>query len=242
MKNRLNKIIAILIIILFILANLSSVYAEETYGSKGYATYSDEEAELQAQEQKKEQENKNNVTEVKSTNNYLSSLQVEGYTLVPEFDPQTLEYKIKENVSSSKINIKAVASNEKAKINGDGEIQIEDDKKEYRIEVTSESNSVRTYIINVNSSEETKENVQNTEQKNEITETTGNTIENQKQETDKNQSNEIQENVAVNNEKIQENKTVKNDSNGNVIIIIVLAVCLVLIVMVILSNIGRGKH
>ena len=146
-----NKTISLLLIALIVvLSNITNAFAS-------FADFTDEQADKQLQEQIKEQQKEHNVTEVKSSDNYLSSLQVEGYTLNPEFDKQTLEYNIKEEVKSDEINIKTKTSNEKANVTGSGKIKIEDSKNEYRVDVTAENGSVRTYIIKLNKSNESVE-------------------------------------------------------------------------------------
>lgn len=146
-----NKVLSVILIALIMgLLCLTSVYAS-------FADFTDEQADKQAQEQIKEQEKEHKAVEVMSSDNYLSSLQVEGYTLTPEFDKQTLEYVINEELKSNEINIKAITSNEKANVTGSGKIKIEDSKNEYRVDVTAENGSVRTYIIKLNKSNESVE-------------------------------------------------------------------------------------
>ncbi len=143
-----NKILSFLVVFLIVTVSSSTnIFAS-------YADFGEEEATKKNEEMIKEQEKEHNVTEVKSSDNYLSGLQVEGYTLTPEFDKQTLEYTIKEEVKSNEINIKTTTSNEKAKVNGAGIIKIEENKTEYRIEVTAENGSVRTYIIKLKATTE----------------------------------------------------------------------------------------
>ena len=138
----MKKKIFLTIITIIIIATISINNA-----FANYADMTDEDSNKQTQELVKEQENLHNITEVKSTDNYLNSLQVKGFTLSPEFDKQNLEYTIKEEVNTNELEIEAKASNEKAQISGIGKIKIENDKNEYRIDVTAESGTVRTYII-----------------------------------------------------------------------------------------------
>ena len=136
-----NKILSfILIALIAILSSITNVFAS-------FADFTDEQADKQAEEQEKE----HNITQIKSSDNYLTNIQIEGYTIVPEFDKQNLEYTIKEEIKESEINIKASASNEKAIINGTGKIKIEKEQEEHRIDVTAENGSVRTYIIKLSS-------------------------------------------------------------------------------------------
>ena len=144
MKITRNRLIlyTIVIIILTLLVNTSKVEAS-------FADFTDEEADKQAQEQIKQQEKEHNITEVKSSDNYLINLQIDGYKLTPEFDKQTLEYTIDGDIKTNEININATPSNEKATINGAGIVKIEENKNEYRIDVTAENGSVRNYKITI---------------------------------------------------------------------------------------------
>ena len=224
MKNKILNIWIITLIV--VLSNVTSIFAS-------YADLTDEEAYKQAQEQIKEQEKEHNSTDIKSSDNYLSELEIEGYTLTPEFDKQTLEYSIKEEVKSNEINIKASTSNNKAKINGSGNIKINKDKNEYRIDVTAENGSTRTYIIklivaNDNSSNNTDENKT--------------LIESNKIEETKEVNTNTIETENSKKEEIAENK----ESNSNVFIIIgsIIVIILVLLffIIVILKGKTKGKH
>lgn len=216
---KITLFVIVAILIMFI--STTQVWADPN-GNKGMFALTDEEADKQAQEQIKEQE-EHKVTEVKSSDNYLTDLNVEGYTLTPTFDKQVIEYTIKEEINKSEINIKATTSNEKATVNGNGIVKIEEGKNEYRIDVTAENGSVRTYIIKLKAIEEKKQ------EQDEIinTEAIGKTS----------------ETINTNNEqKInEENKT------PNTMIYIVIGVVSVIIILVIISkkkskNRKRRKH
>lgn len=210
-----NKILSfILITLIMILSVLTSVYAS-------FADFTDEQADKQAQEQLKEQEKQHNDTVVKSSDNYLSSLQVEGYTLTPEFDKQTLEYTIKEEINKSEINIKVTTSNEKATVSGNGIVKIEEGKNEYRVDVTAENGSVRTYIIKLKETTNDKSN--KTESVNEQVEKTTVEIENK--------------------DNVKQEKNETNSSNITMYIIIGCAIVIILLVFILSKKSKRkGKH
>lgn len=209
-----NKIISfVLIVLIIIISNITSVLAR-------FADVTDEETDKKAQEQIKEQET-HIVTEVKSSDNYLTSLNIEGYTLTPEFDKQILEYTIKEEVKGEELNIKAITSNEKAKVNGAGIIKIEENKNEYRIDVVAENDSVRTYMIKLKETTNDKSN--KTENVNEPVETSTAKIENK--ETEKQEKNET------------------NSSNITMYIIIGSAIAIILLLCFLCKKSKRkGKH
>lgn len=203
-----NKLFNICIIVLILLLSISPIVRA------GLADFTDEDAQKQTEELIKEQE-EHNTTEVKSSDNYLQDLQIEGYTIEPSFDKQTLEYTIKEDVTSNEINIKAEPSNENATINGNGVIKLENDKNEYRIEVTSESGAVRTYIIKLNKT-------QNDET------ITSNTVEEIKKD-------EIQ---LKNNDKIDTN----NNSNMVFIIVGIIIILIIGLMVLLQKNKKNNKH
>lgn len=219
MKITRNRLIlyTIVIIILTLLVNTSKVEAS-------FADFTDEQADKQAQEQIKEQEKEHNITEVKSSDNYLINLQIDGYKLTPEFDKQTLEYTIDGELKANEINIKATPSNEKATINGAGTVKVEENKNEYRIDVTAENGSVRTYIIKLK--------------------------ETQKADQGKNNGVEqIEQNVEQNNSKMENENTDKNLSNeknsSNVVLYTIIAVLFIIIlvlVIVIMRKRKKSKH
>lgn len=82
-----------------------------------------------------------------SDNNYLSSLKIDNYKLSPSFNKKTLNYKLDLDSNVEKINITAVAENDKASVSGDGEISVLEGENKVEIVVTSESGETRTYTI-----------------------------------------------------------------------------------------------
>jgi len=84
----------------------------------------------------------------KSTNNNLKSLSVEGYTLSPSFNKNTLEYTV--NLESNIETIKINASKEDgyASISGTGEKQVQEGDNKFEIKVTSEIGSSKVYTVN----------------------------------------------------------------------------------------------
>ena len=145
MKKLRKVAIIVLSVIILISIQQNKVYADPN-SSKGFAEYDDETAQQENQEMIQEQEQ--NFETIKSTNNYLESLEVEGYKLVPEFDKQTLEYSLDEKVETNEIIINAITSDPKAKVEGNGKVELQPEQNQCRIEVVAESGTVRTYIIN----------------------------------------------------------------------------------------------
>lgn len=124
--------------------------------SSGYADFTEEEA---AQRQEEYEKTKNNTTAEdyieKSSNNYLKSLNIEGYNLEPEFkrenDTYTIYIKNREDVTN--LNITAEADDESAKIDGIGTVHITPEQNSININVTAENGNLKIYKINIQNGE-----------------------------------------------------------------------------------------
>ena len=84
------------------------------------------------------------------SNNYLSSLGVEGYELSPEFNKDTLEYSV--TVPASVSTVKVVASKDSQYASdpvGTGDIEVSEGLNKLKVTVTSETNVLREYTLNV---------------------------------------------------------------------------------------------
>lgn len=118
--------------------------------SAGMADWTDEEADRLANEQLKEQQVRDQEAIGKSSNNYLSSLTVDGYKLSQEFDKQTVKYSIEQTITDESIKINATTDDSRAKVDGNGEVRLQSGENEIEIVVTAENGLKRTYIIKVN--------------------------------------------------------------------------------------------
>jgi len=83
-----------------------------------------------------------------SKNNYLKSLSIEGVTLTPEFNKETLEYSVELEPETTSIKINATKEDGTASITGDGEVQVSEGDNKIEISVTAQNGNVRKYIIN----------------------------------------------------------------------------------------------
>lgn len=90
-----------------------------------------------------------NVVKVypKSTNNYLSKLEIEGYEI--EFNKDTLEYSIKVSSDVETLDITAVAEDSSARVNIYGNSDFKEGENTVTVVVTAEDGSERTYTITV---------------------------------------------------------------------------------------------
>ena len=85
----------------------------------------------------------------KSTNNYLKSLSVEGGTISPDFNKDTLEYTTVFEPGTEKVVINAEKEDGYASLNGTGEHAVVEGENKFEISVTSETGSTRTYVLTV---------------------------------------------------------------------------------------------
>lgn len=84
-----------------------------------------------------------------SKDNNLKSLTVEGFDLTPTFDKDVLNYSVIVPEDTIKINVKAVASDSRSSIKGDGEIEVNTGANTVSVVVTAENGSEKTYTISV---------------------------------------------------------------------------------------------
>ena len=86
----------------------------------------------------------------KSSNNYLKSLEVEGYEISPAFDKKTSEYSVNVPSTVSKITIKASKEDSYASISGTGEKEVSEGLNTFDITVISETGVSNIYSLKVN--------------------------------------------------------------------------------------------
>ena len=85
----------------------------------------------------------------KSTNNNLKELSVEGYSLSPEFNKDTLEYTVELEPSVEKVKVNATKEDSYASMNGGGEITVSEGESKIEIKVTSETGNEKIYTVNL---------------------------------------------------------------------------------------------
>lgn len=84
----------------------------------------------------------------KNSDNNLKSLSIEGATITPEFNKDTLEYSAVLPSGTTKINVIADKNDSKASISGNGEKDVVEGTNKIEVVVTAENGSTKTYIIN----------------------------------------------------------------------------------------------
>ena len=89
-----------------------------------------------------------------SKNNNLASLGVEGFTLTPEFNANTLEYSVTVPEDTKEVNITGTVQDKKASITGVGVQQVNQGNNKFLVTVKAENGSEKTYTINVDVKDE----------------------------------------------------------------------------------------
>lgn len=84
-----------------------------------------------------------------SSNNNLISLSIDGYSLSPEFNKDTLEYTVEVPNGTDKITIDASKEDSAASISGTGEKEVVEGINKFEINVEAENGNVKTYVITV---------------------------------------------------------------------------------------------
>ncbi|MBQ9071779.1 MAG: cadherin-like beta sandwich domain-containing protein [Bacilli bacterium] len=88
-----------------------------------------------------------NVNPVYSKNNYLKGLSIDGYTLTPEFNKETLEYTVELEPGTELVNIIASLEDTSASLKGTGEVNVSEGINTLEVVVTAENGNERTYKI-----------------------------------------------------------------------------------------------
>ena len=123
MKKSKIKVVISLMVLLVIMITMNKSYA-------GMADLTDEMSDTLANEQLTNQQKAESENANKSSNNYLSSLEVEGYRLLPEFDKQIQEYTLDSDTKEDNVTLQTGENN-------------------LRVDVSAENGTVRTYFIKV---------------------------------------------------------------------------------------------
>ena len=84
-----------------------------------------------------------------SKNNNLSSLEVEGFTIEPEFKADTLEYSVVVPENTKEIKMNATAQDKKSSITGSGTLEVVAGSNKFSIVVRAENGAEKTYVVNV---------------------------------------------------------------------------------------------
>lgn len=84
-----------------------------------------------------------------SKNNDLASLTVDGYSLSPEFNKDTLDYTVVVPSNTEKVTIGGSTDDYKSTANGFGEFDVSEGENKFTVTVTAENGSTKTYTVKV---------------------------------------------------------------------------------------------
>lgn len=217
MSNKIKKISIIVMVLLMSIIIFSRVYARDPNSSKGYADYDEEAAQKETEKLVEQQRNTNiNVNELKSNNNYIKNLEIEGYEIYPEFAKEITDYNLKIDNKVDEINIIAIAEDSKSTIEGIGKTKLKEGQNIHTINVTAESGAMRTYLINI-----------------------------EKVKTEKTEDKDVKE-ENINSEILNENVEIANNIVKNNFIIILLFTILLIVIIIFMAwnkyKIKKGKN
>lgn len=85
-----------------------------------------------------------------SKDNFLKSLEVDGFKLSKEFSKEEVEYSVTVPEGTKEVNIKAIANDNKSSVNGDGVHEVSEGINNFSIIVKAENGSERTYKLAIN--------------------------------------------------------------------------------------------
>ncbi len=95
-----------------------------------------------------------------SKNNNLKSLEIEGFTLSPEFSQDTLEYNATVPEDTKEIKIKATVQDKTASVSGDGVQTVESGTNKFNIIVRAQNGAEKIYTVNIEVKDENPINVE----------------------------------------------------------------------------------
>lgn len=96
----------------------------------------------------------NTPARTKSSNNYLSSITIDGLSLKEDFNKDALEYTAEAPVGTTEIKINAQLADSNASVTGTGSVKVTTGINKFEITVTAENGSKRTYKLTVTVDEE----------------------------------------------------------------------------------------
>ncbi len=132
---------------------MTNIQAPATEGNKSYNSYSN--ADMLGQGFIFEIPIYNNMPSHTSlpnsgdVNNELSSLEVEGYHLSPEFDKDIITYEVYVPESVTKVKVNAVGASSLSTVTGTGEIELNTEMTDITITVTSQTMQEKKYTITI---------------------------------------------------------------------------------------------
>ena len=150
-------------------------------------------------------------------NDELKTLEVDNYSITPNFDSDILTYEVYVPSNTEKVNVKATTASNKATLTGTGEVELKTEKTDITLTVTAELGNTKKYtltIIKVNGNNENGGNENNNNDNNNNGNNNNDNNGNENNNNDNNSGNNNNNNEN-NNGNSENNNNNSNDNNGN---------------------------
>ena len=132
---------------------MTNIQAPATEGNQTFSSYSD--AEILNQPFIFEIPVYNNMpayTSLPSSgdmNDELKTLEVDNFSITPEFDSDILTYEVYVPTNTAKVNVRATAQSNKATVTGTGEVELKTERTDITITVKSEVGTTKKYTLTI---------------------------------------------------------------------------------------------
>lgn len=197
----------------------------------GMADFTDDEAQIIKNEEVKNQQQIDKQSIGKSSNNFLKSLSIKGYTLTPEFNKQVINYHIEGEINDSQIEIIAEADDSRAKVIGSGVINLEPGENQIKVDCEAENGDMKSYFITINRAGEKIQDTTNETDTNELSDTYENNL-----------NEEIEKINEFSNNKSSLMNRIFTKKKMIILIIVVILIVLIILTLIIRKNKKSARH
>ena len=197
----------------------------------GMADLTDDEAQIIKNEEVKNQQQIDKQSIGKSSNNFLKSLSIKGYTLTPEFNKQVINYHIEGEINDSQIEIIAEADDSRAKVIGSGVINLEPGENQIKVDCEAENGDMKSYFITINRAGEKIQDTTNETDTNELSDTYENNL-----------NEEIEKINEFSNNKSSLMNRIFTKKKMIILIIVVILIVLIILTLIIRKNKKSARH
>ena len=197
----------------------------------GKADFTDDEAQIIKNEEVKNQQQIDKQSIGKSSNNFLKSLSIKGYTLTPEFNKQVINYHIEGEINDSQIEIIAEADDSRAKVIGSGVINLEPGENQIKVDCEAENGDMKSYFITINRAGEKIQDTTNETDTNELSDTYENNL-----------NEEIEKINEFSNNKSSLMNRIFTKKKMIILIIVVILIVLIILTLIIRKNKKSARH
>lgn len=197
----------------------------------GMADLTDDKAQIIKNEEVKNQQQIDKQSIGKSSNNFLKSLSIKGYTLTPEFNKQVINYHIEGEINDSQIEIIAEADDSRAKVIGSGVINLEPGENQIKVDCEAENGDMKSYFITINRAGEKIQDTTNETDTNELSDTYENNL-----------NEEIEKINEFSNNKSSLMNRIFTKKKMIILIIVVILIVLIILTLIIRKNKKSARH